>query len=272
VYEGAPTSVAAFLAVASKGAGFAAILRFVGAVTSGATPDVAATAEDVRVILLVMALATMTVGNVAALRQRNAKRLLAYSAIAHAGYLLLGVAVTTAEGATAVVFYMSVYLFMTLGAFYMVGIVEKETGKVDLDAFDALGFRAPLLAVCMAVALIGLTGLPPTAGFVGKYFLLQQVFSFGGQHGSMLFFWGGVIALLNTVVSLGYYARFFKAMYLCDLDRVPAGSFRFAGVDKGLVLALTIPVLVFGLAFSGLYDAASEFARGLFVAAVGGGR
>jgi len=271
VYEGAPTSVAAFLAVASKGAGFAAILRFVGAVTAGTTPDVTATAGDVRVILLVMALLTMTVGNVAALRQNNAKRLLAYSAIAHAGYLLLGVAVTTAEGATAVVFYMAVYLFMTLGAFYMVGVVEKETGRADIDAFEGLGFRAPVLGVCMAVALVGLTGLPPTAGFVGKAFLLQQVFEYGGAHDSMLFFWGGVIALLNTVVSLGYYTRFLKAMYLCDLERMPKGPFRFAGVDKGLVVALTVPVLVFGVAVAGLYDVASELARGIFVA-VGGGR
>ncbi len=271
VYEGAPTSVAAFLAVASKGAGFAAILRFVGAVTAGTTPDVAATAEHVRTILLVMALLTMTIGNVAALRQRNAKRLLAYSAIAHAGYLLMGVAVTTAEGATAVVFYMAVYLFMTLGAFYMVGVVERETGRADVDAFEGLGFRAPVLGVCMAIAMIGLTGLPPTAGFVGKYFLLQEVFAYGGAHDSMLFFWGGVIALLNTVVSLGYYARFLKAMYLCDLERAPKDPFRFAGVDKGLVLALTVPVLLFGLVFSGLYDAASDLARGIFLA-MGGGR
>jgi NADH:ubiquinone oxidoreductase subunit 2 (subunit N) len=106
---------------------------------------------------------------------------------------------------------------------------------------------------------------------VGKYLLLQQVFEYGGAHGSMLFFWGGVIALLNTVVSLGYYARFLRAMYLCDLERVPKGPFAFAGVDKGLVIALTVPVLVFGLAFAGLYDVASELARGIFVAA-GGGR
>jgi NADH-quinone oxidoreductase subunit N len=269
VYEGAPTSVAAFLAVASKGAGFAAILRFVGAVTAGATPDVAARADEVRTILLVMALATMTVGNVAALRQSNAKRLLAYSAIAHAGYLLMGVAVTTPAGATAVVFYMAVYLFMTLGAFYMVGVAERETGRGDLDAFEGLGFRAPLFAACMAVVLIGLTGLPPTAGFVGKFFLLREVFAYGGAHDSQLFFWGGIVALLNTVVSLGYYTRFLRAMYLCDFERAPTGAFRFAGIDRGLVLGLTVPVLVFGLAFGGLYDAASDLARGIFVA-IGG--
>jgi NADH-quinone oxidoreductase subunit N len=268
VYEGAPTSVAAFLAVASKGAGFAAVLRFVGAVTAGA----AVHAEDVRLILLAMALLTMTVGNVAALRQRNAKRLLAYSAIAHAGYLLLGVAVTSDGGATAVVFYMAIYLFMTLAAFTMVGIVERETGRGDLDAFEALGFRAPLFGVCMAISLLGLTGLPPTAGFVGKFFLLREVFAYGGAHDSQLFFWGGVVALLNTVVSLAYYARFLKAMYLSDLDRMPRAAFRFAGVDRGLVVVLTVPILVFAFAFGGLYDAASELARGIFLAAAGGAR
>jgi NADH-quinone oxidoreductase subunit N len=229
-------------------------------------------AEDVRTLLMAMALATMTVGNVAALRQRNAKRLLAYSAIAHAGYLLLGVAVTSAAGATAVLFYMAVYLFMTLGAFYMVGIVERETGRVDLDAFEGLGFRAPLFGVCLGVALIGLTGLPPTAGFVGKFFLLREVFAYGGAHDSHLFFWGGIVALLNTVISLAYYARFLKAMYLCDVERLPQAPLRFAGVDKGLVLLLTIPVLIFGLAFGGLYETAKDLAHGVFAVATGGSR
>jgi NADH-quinone oxidoreductase subunit N len=164
---------------------------------------------------------------------------------------------------------MAVYLFMTLGAFYMVGMVEKETGRCDLDGFEGLGFRAPLLAACMATALIGLTGLPPTAGFVGKFFLLREVFAHGAS--APFFFWGGIVALLNTVVSLGYYARFLKAMYLCDPERAPQGPFAVASWDKTLVIALTVPILVFGLAFAGLWDRASDLARGIFVA-VGGVR
>jgi len=267
VYEGAPTAVAGFLAVAAKGAGFAAILRFLGAVTGGVghIPDVlAANNEILRVVLLIVALVTMTVGNVAALRQQNAKRLLAYSAIAHAGYLLMGVAVTSAAGATAVIFYMAVYLFMTLGAFYMVAMVERKTGRADLDAFSGLGFTAPAFAACMGIFLIGLTGLPPTGGFVGKFFLFKEVFVFGGVHSSMLFFWAGIIGLVNGVVSLGYYARFLKAMYLCDASRIPATNFHVGALDTGLVLAVTAPVLVLGVAFGGLYGLAQQLAGGIF--------
>jgi len=267
VYQGSPTSVAAFLAVASKGAGFAAVLRFVAAVTGGGqalTDALGTNNETVRVVLLVMALVTMTIGNVSALRQRNAKRLLAYSAIAHAGYLLMGVAVMTQAGAAAVVFYMGVYIFMTLGAFFMVGIVERETGRGDIDAFTGLGFTAPAFGVCMAICLIGLTGLPPTGGFVGKFFLLKEVFARGGSHSSPLFFWGGVIALLNTVVSLGYYARFLKVMYLFDRDQLPTKPFSFGGVDKGLVFAITAPVVILGVAFAGLAQIAHDLTRSIF--------
>jgi NADH-quinone oxidoreductase subunit N len=272
VYEGAPTSVAAFLAVASKGAGFAALLRVVHAATGGGTAlsdSLAASNETLRAVLLVVALVTMTIANVAALRQRDSKRLLAYSAIAHAGYLLLGVAVTSTAGAAAVVFYMIVYLFMTLAVFYMVGLVERETGgRTDVDAFEGLGFQSPVFAVCMVVCLIGLTGLPPTAGFVGKFFLLKEVFAHSGAAASettkTLFLWGGVIGLLNGVVSLYYYARFIKVMYLCDLDRLRERSFRFDGLDKGLVLAMTAPVFVLGIAFARLTEFARDLTAGIF--------
>lgn len=264
VYEGSPTSVAAFLAVASKGAGFAAILRMIAAVTGGETEALRLSTEHLQTILMIVALLTMTIGNVAALRQNNSKRLLAYSAIAHAGYLLLGVAVTSAAGATAVVFYMVVYLFMTLGAFLMVGIVERETGSVDISAFNGLGFKAPAFAVCMAVCLISLTGLPPTAGFPGKFYLFAEVFAYAGRNDSMLFFWGGVIGLLNGVISLGYYARFLKAMYLCNKEQISDEGFTFASVDKGLVFAITVPVLVLGLAFQGLEEVARTLAGGIF--------
>ncbi len=259
VYEGSPTSVAAFLAVASKGAGFAATLRVIAAISGGG----AASSETIQAFLLIAAVVTMTVGNVAALRQTNAKRLLAYSAIAHAGTLLLGVAVTSEAGVTAVIFYMVIYLFMTLGAFYIVSLVENETGRADIDSFEGLGFRAPMLALCMGVCLISLTGLPPTAGFLGKFFLFKEVFAYAGREGSSLFFWGGIIGLLNSVVALAYYTKFLRAMYLCDEDR-KQGTFKFAGVDRSVVLALTIPILVLGILFQSLGLIASNLARGLF--------
>ena len=251
VYEGAPTSVAAFLAVAAKGAGLAAILRVVYAVSDGGA--IMIHGNTMRMVLLGVAVVTMSIANVAALRQTNAKRLLAYSAVAHAGVLLLGVAVTTASGASAVIFYMVVYLFMTLAAFYMVGLVERETGRGDLDAFEGLGFRVPVFAVCMSICLIALTGLPPTGGFVSKFFIFREVFAYAGAHSSGFFFWCGVIALLNTAVSLYYYASIMRRMYLCDMDRVGEKSFSFPGFDKGVVILMTAPVLILGVAFGGLY-------------------
>jgi len=268
VYEGSPTPVAAFLAVASKGAGFAAILRIVGAATgagSVVTDSLAVSSEHFRLLLLFMAVITITLGNVAALRQNNSKRLLAYSAIAHAGYLLLGVAVTTDFGASAVIFYMVVYFFMTLGAFYLVGIVERDTGRTDVDAFEGLGYRSPWLAACMFLFLVSLTGLPPTAGFVGKFLIFKEVFAYSGEHGSQLFFWGGVIGLLNAPIGLYYYMRFAKVMYLCDQKRLPEGTkVRFAGLDKGLMYAVAAPVLLLGIFFGGLIGLAQDAARGIF--------
>lgn len=275
VYQGSPTSVAAFLAVASKGAGFAALLRIVAAVSGGALPMLPGEIpqalldnnDAVRLVLLAVALVTMTVGNLAALRQQDSKRLLAYSAIAHAGVLLMGAAVLNSAGATAVIFYMFVYLFMTLCAFYVVGMVERETGRTDIDAFEGLGFKAPLLAVCFSICLISLTGLPPTGGFVAKFQIFREVFAYSGEsttNHSNLFFWGGVIGLLNSVISLGYYSRFLKRMYLCDLERVPKSGVFLAGVDKGLIFVLTVPVLVLGVAFGDLWDIAVGLAQGIF--------
>ncbi|MFQ5845096.1 MAG: NADH-quinone oxidoreductase subunit N, partial [Planctomycetota bacterium] len=268
VYQGAPTSVAGFLAVAGKGAGLAALIRFVHAVTGGGADhltDLMARHNDVvRLVLVGMSIATMTFGNLAALRQRHAKRLLAYSAIAHAGYLLMGVTVTSSSGATAILFYMGVYLFMTLGAFFMVALVERETGGCDLSAFDGLGFRSPFFAVCFAVVLVSLTGLPPTGGFWAKVFLFEGVFSYGGAHGSSLYHWFGVIGLLNGVVSLAYYARFLRAMYLAEPDRNRGGGLALAVEDRGLVFAMAAPLLVLGVLFAGLYEAAQSMTRGLF--------
>ena len=245
------------------------MLRLAGAATgaggAGITDQLATSSEQFRIVLLIMAVITITLGNVAALRQNNSKRLLAYSAIAHAGYLLMGVAVTTDLGASAVIFYMVVYLFMTLGAFYLVGLVERDTGRTDVDAFEGLGYRSPWLAACMFLFLVSLTGLPPTAGFVGKFLIFKEVFAYSGGHGSSLFFWCGIIGLLNAPVGLYYYMRFAKAMYLCDQKRLPEGTpVRFAGLDKGLIYAVAAPVLLLGIFFGGLIGLASEAARGIF--------
>jgi len=270
VYQGAPTSVAAFLAVASKGAGFAALLRVVSAATAGGaanTEMILSANETLKIVLVVMALITMTLGNVAALRQQNAKRLLAYSSIAHAGYLLLGVAVCTDAAAAAIVFYMFVYLFMTLTAFFTVSMVERETGRGDIDAFEGLGFRSPLFAGCLLVCLLALTGLPPTGGFVGKFFLFKEVFALSGSGSAngMFFFWAGVIGLLNSVISLAYYMRFVKVMYLGKRTEGP--GLALAPMDTGVLVGLTVPVLLLGFAgfvITPLYEVAQRLAEGIF--------
>lgn len=268
VYQGAPTSVAGFLAVAGKGAGLAAFIRVVQAVTGGAgdhITDLLARHNDViRTVLIGMSIATMTIGNVAALRQRNAKRILAYSAIAHAGYILMGLTVTSRAGATAMLFYMGVYVFMTFGAFFMVALVEREKGSCDLSAFEGLGFRAPFFAVSFAIVLISLTGLPPTGGFWAKVFLFEGVFSYGGAHSSSLYLWFGVIGLLNGVISLVYYARFLKAMYLADPEQNTGSGLELGLADKSMVFAMTLPQLVLGVMFAGLYETAQLLVVDLF--------
>ena len=165
---------------------------------------------------------------------------------------------------TSIIFYMVVYLFMTLGAFYLVGVVERETGRTDIDAFEGLGFKAPVLGATMTIFLLSLTGIPPTGGFVGKLFIFKEVFAYAGAAESSLFFWGGVIGLLNSVIALGYYSKFLRVMYLADMDRVSKEAFRFPDIDKGMVLALALPVLVLGVAFADLYDLALGFALEVF--------
>jgi len=160
---------------------------------------------------------------------------------------------------------MIVYGFMTIGAFYLVGLIERQTGRTDVDAFEGLGFKSPMLALCMFIFLVSLTGLPPTAGFIGKFFIFKEVFAFAGESGSSVFLWCGVIGLLNAPIGLFYYMKFVKVMYLCDRDRLPAETkIRFAGLDAALVAAVVLPVLVFGLFFANLVELAHNATKGIF--------
>ena len=161
---------------------------------------------------------------------------------------------------------MMVYLFMTLGAFYMVALVERETGRGDLDAFNGLGFRAPAFAACMTICLVGLTGLPPTSGFIGKFYIFKEVFAYSGNGSRFaeFFFWAGVIGLMNGVISLAYYMRFVRNMYLVDAERREGPALSLAAWDKGSFLLLAAPVLVLGVAFAPLYRFAEHLAEGIF--------
>jgi NADH-quinone oxidoreductase subunit N len=239
VYQGAPIPVAAFLSVASKAGGFALLLRFLGA--PGGSGDV-----PWSMLALVLSVITMTLGNLAALGQRNLKRLLAYSSIAHAGYLFLGVAVGAPGGHQAILFYLGVYLFVNLAAFAVVVVVARTEADEEIERWAGLGRRQPLAAFTMTVALVALAGLPPTAGFIGKFYLFAAVISRGRELGQGMFYAAALIAVLNSVVSLYYYARVVRAMYIESAG--PDLPLLRPGVSMRLVLvALLVPTLALGL-------------------------
>ena len=205
VYTGAPIPVTAFLAVGSKAAGFAMLLRFFH---FGVTRPGTLAGVPFAPLATLASVATMTLGNLAALSQQNMKRLLAYSSIAHAGYALLGFAVLGNAGLQAVIFYLAVYYAMNLGAFWIVMLVANATGREDMEAYRGLAWRGGAVpAVALAVFLFSLAGLPPLAGFVGKFF----VFAAGVQAKLYALV---VVGLVNSVISLYYYARVVKTMFL----------------------------------------------------------
>ena len=211
VYEGSPLPVAAFLAVGSKTAGLALLVRFFYSALSTASGDgFWTTLPRIEWPALVTALAivTMTVGNLTALRQTNLKRLLAWSSVAHAGYLLMGFVTLSDDGLKAMLFYVVVYYLMNLGAFATLLLLVNQTGREDLESLRGLAWRGGALpAVAMALFLFSLAGLPPLAGFVGKVYLFAAVVE------KELWVLAGAAAL-NSVVGLYYYARVVRAMFL----------------------------------------------------------
>jgi len=183
---------------------------------------------------------TMTLGNLSALNQQNVKRMLAYSGIAHAGYILMGLVVLNNEGLQAMLFYIVVYLIMNLGAFLVVVVVANATGKEEIDGYRGLAWRgAAVPAIAMAIFLFSLTGLPPFAGFVGKFFLFAAVIK-------QEFYLLAVVAVVNSVISLYYYARVVKVMFF-DFPEPADGPIPMnpgAAVMLGLLSAMT---LLFGI-------------------------
>ncbi|MGC4031816.1 MAG: NADH-quinone oxidoreductase subunit N [Tepidisphaeraceae bacterium] len=202
VFQGSHVDVAAFLSVASKGAGVILIARLWNAAGSAPASSTAA------LVIALVAVVTMTVGNLGALRQNSVKRLLAYSSIAHAGYLLSGLAVLPG-GTPAVLVYLIIYAVMNLGAFAVLAGVEKVSGSDDVTAFDGLASRSPFAAAAMAVCLVSMVGLPPAAGFMAKLKIMTAL-----GHAGAAWWWVVAAVGLNSVVSLAYYAKILRAMYL----------------------------------------------------------
>ena len=203
VYEGAPTPIAAFMAVATKAAAFGVLLRMF---------DVALIGEQFNWALALATLATITiiVGNVGALGQSSLKRLLAYSSVAQAGYIMGGVIVSTQLGAAATLFYLIVYLLMNVAAFAVVIARERETPYGDdIDAVAGIGTTRPELAWPLTIAMLSLAGIPATAGFIGKVYLIQALVDGG-------YTWLGVVIVVGSMISLGYYLRVIAAMWMRD--------------------------------------------------------
>ncbi|NMB81347.1 MAG: NADH-quinone oxidoreductase subunit N [Ignavibacteria bacterium] len=254
VYEGAPITITAFLSVASKAAGFALLIRFIKITFVSYVNEngewTLINVFDWQSVLIAISILTMTLGNFSALWQSNLKRMLAYSSIAHAGYLLLGLVVLSNQGLLAILIYFIVYLLMNLGAFLVVMLIANKTNSEEIDDYNGIGYTSQLLGVSLAIFLISLTGLPPTAGFIGKLYLFVALVD-----AKMITV--AVIALLNSVVSLYYYVRVLKHMYLTKAtESTPSIVPSFA--DKLLVLVLVIPVLIFGIYFTPLVNLAKS--------------
>ena len=217
VYQGAPTPVTAFLSVGPKAAGFAILIRFFfPAAESTLARNMGdfggVFTADWTSILVVLCLVTMTVGNVAALTQRNVKRMLAYSSIAHAGYMLMGLLLFSQDGAVAILVYLIVYLFMNIGAFLVLIAVYDSEGSFEIDAFNGLFRRNPWMAVAMTMFMLSLIGFPPMAGFMGKLYLFLAVL----KHGQITV---AVVAGINSVIAVWYYLRIVRAMMIDESPR-----------------------------------------------------
>jgi NADH-quinone oxidoreductase subunit N len=256
VYEGAPTPFTAFLSVGPKAAGFALALRFFyGAMASSAHADgVLRGLHDVPwpAVVGVLAAVTMTLGNLTAIVQTNLKRLLAYSSIAHAGYALMGLAAASSLGLQGVMIYMLVYLAMNLGAFLVVIVVAQATGSESIDAYKGLSQRYPFVAVAFAIFLFSLTGLPPFAGFLGKWYLFVAVLQHYADEGGSWYVTLALIGALNSAISLYFYTRIVRAMFLepavGEVDVRPHLS------QKVLLGAFSALLLVFGVWWTPIID------------------
>jgi NADH-quinone oxidoreductase subunit N len=251
VYEGAPTPITAFLSVGSKAASFAMLSRiFIEGLPSSS--------PDWKLLFEVLAIVTMTVGNLAALTQTNIKRMLAYSSIAHAGYLLIGIVAGSTRGVAAMLIYLFVYSFMQLGAFAVVVLLRRRDVIGDeLKDFSGLAFRSPFAAFAMLLFMLSLGGIPPTAGFMGKFWLFSAAIDSG-------YVWLAVIGVLNSAISLYYYIRLVVFMYLkretMGSEPVATPALRFA-----LVVAV-VATLALGIYPRQLFEVAEASARTIGVA------
>ncbi|NCP88195.1 MAG: NADH-quinone oxidoreductase subunit N [Anaerolineae bacterium CG_4_9_14_3_um_filter_57_17] len=252
VYEGASTPIAGFLSTASKAAGFAVLLRF----SLTVFPQ---TGSQWQYTLAVISILTMTIGNLVALAQKNIKRMLAYSSIAHAGYALIGVVAASTLGTASAVFYMMAYILTNLAAFAIVTVAGRVIGSDDLRAYDGLSRRSPYLALAMLVAFLSLAGMPPFGGFVAKLL----VFAAGVEKG-----WIGLViaGIINSIIGVYYYLTTLKYVYLYRMEGEDEESYPIP-VSRPYAIALTVlvaGVILLGTFFAPWYDLTVKAAASLF--------
>jgi NADH-quinone oxidoreductase subunit N len=238
VYQGAPIPTTAFLAIGSKAAGFVLLLRILFTAIPAITGQWSS-------LLITISAVTILYGNLCAIPQRNIKRLLGYSSIAHAGYLLLGVAAMSKAGQSAILYYLSGYLFTVLGAFTVICLVMRQVEGGDFSALAGLSQRSPLLAVTMTLAMVSLAGIPPLAGFFGKFLLFKAALEQGPSHSG--YYWLVAIAVAGVVISLYYYFGIVRAIYwskdVADLSPIQISK----------PIRITIYACVAGMFYLGLF-------------------
>ena len=252
VYEGAPTTITAYLSIAPKAGAFAMMIRFFNQVLADGGAMGGLDASSVASlpwanIMSLLAVITMTLGNVVAIQQNNIKRMLAYSSIAHAGYMLLAMPVMSGDSVYAIMIYLVMYLFMNLGAFFVVITVKNKTGGETFDDYKGLGWEMPLIGVVMTIFMVSLTGLPPSAGFIGKFYIFASLIKGGNQ-----FYWLVVVGGINSVVSLYYYFRVVKVMFL-EGERKDT-ILQPPTVMAGMLLATAIPTVILGIYWTPVAD------------------
>jgi NADH-quinone oxidoreductase subunit N len=245
-YQGAPIPSAAFIASGSKVASFVVLGKIV---LVGFGPAQGSAAWHAMIagwspVLAVLAALSIVIGNLVALAQSNVRRLLAYSAVAHAGYTLLGLVAGGREGFSATLFYTTIYAFTLLGAFGVVALVRRDTGGDDLTHFSGLRSRSPLLAGCMAVFMLSLAGLPPLAGFFGKFYLFSAAMRAGENHGLL---WLVALALFGSFISLYYYLAVLKAIFVDDPETESLRPIKLDFLQETSITLLAGMVLLLGL-------------------------
>ena len=247
VYEGAPSTVTAYLSVISKGSAAFVLMAILIKVFA---PMV----EQWQEVLYWVIIASITIANLFALRQQNLKRLMAFSSISQAGYIMLGVISGSAQGMTSLVYYVLIYMFANLAVFTVITIMALRAGKFTLEDYNGLYTTNPKLAFLMTLALFSLAGIPPFAGFFSKFFIFAAAFE-GGFH--LLVF----IALINTIISLYYYLKIVKAMYINKSDE-PIAAFRSDNYTRASLAICTLGIVVLSIA-SVVYQSIDKFSFGL---------